>query len=242
MPTAAWTIDFADAPRDQRRLGRHRRRRRAGTGCRAARRSARRRARRRASARRPARRPRRPDGRTARRARARARCRHGDTLARPIGAERVPSSAVAAARNAHGEPVELEVAGRSVAISSPGKVMFPEHGETKLDLANYYVAVGDALMRTVRRPADAAAAVPERRRRPVVLPEADPGLGAGLAGDDDRRHRQRHRVTGDRDGRPGPRPVGGQPGVPRVPPVAVPGVRPGATSTSCASTSTRRRA
>ncbi len=57
---------------------------------------------------------------------------------------------MAAARNAHGEPVELEVAGRSVAISSPGKVMFPEHGETKLDLARYYVAVGDALMRTVR--------------------------------------------------------------------------------------------
>ena len=56
---------------------------------------------------------------------------------------------MAAARNAHGATVELEVAGRQVAISSPGKVMFPERGETKLDLANYYVAVGDALMRTV---------------------------------------------------------------------------------------------
>jgi DNA ligase D len=48
------------------------------------------------------------------------------------------------------EPVEFEIAGRTVAISSPGKVMFPERGETKLDLANYYVAVGDALMGTVR--------------------------------------------------------------------------------------------
>ncbi|MGH9272001.1 MAG: non-homologous end-joining DNA ligase [Ilumatobacteraceae bacterium] len=57
---------------------------------------------------------------------------------------------MAAARNKHGEPVEVEVAGRSVAISSPDKVMFPERGETKLDLARYYVAVGDALMRTVR--------------------------------------------------------------------------------------------
>ena len=28
--------------------------------------------------------------------------------------------------------------------------MFPEHGETKLDLARYYVAVGEPLMRTVR--------------------------------------------------------------------------------------------
>ncbi len=54
------------------------------------------------------------------------------------------------ARNAHGEPVELEVDGRRVAISSPAKVMFPERGETKLDLANYYVAVGEPLMRTVR--------------------------------------------------------------------------------------------
>ncbi len=50
----------------------------------------------------------------------------------------------------HGAPVDLEVAGRTVTISSPGKVMFPERGETKLDLANYYVAIGDAMMRTVR--------------------------------------------------------------------------------------------
>jgi DNA ligase D len=54
------------------------------------------------------------------------------------------------ARHDHGEAVEIAVAGRTVTISSPGKVMFPERGETKLDLANYYVAVGDALMRTVR--------------------------------------------------------------------------------------------
>ena len=54
------------------------------------------------------------------------------------------------AKAPHGEPVDFEVAGRTVAISSPHKVMFPERGRTKLDLANYYVAVGDALMRTVR--------------------------------------------------------------------------------------------
>lgn len=50
----------------------------------------------------------------------------------------------------HGAPVALEAEGRTVEITSPGKVMFPEHGQTKLDLARYYVAVGDALMRTVR--------------------------------------------------------------------------------------------
>ena len=53
-------------------------------------------------------------------------------------------------RNDHGEPIELEAEGRTVTISSPGKVMFPEHGETKADLARYYLAVGEPLMRTVR--------------------------------------------------------------------------------------------
>jgi bifunctional non-homologous end joining protein LigD len=35
----------------------------------------------------------------------------------------------------------LTVAGREVAISNPGKVLFPQAGYTKLDLARYYVAV-----------------------------------------------------------------------------------------------------
>ena len=50
----------------------------------------------------------------------------------------------------HGSPVDVDAGGRTVSISSPDKVMFPEHGETKLDLARYYVAVGEPLMRTVR--------------------------------------------------------------------------------------------
>jgi DNA ligase D len=54
------------------------------------------------------------------------------------------------ATSKHGDAVEFEIAGKTVAISSPGKVMFPERGETKLDLANYYVAVGEPLMGTVR--------------------------------------------------------------------------------------------
>jgi DNA ligase D len=50
--------------------------------------------------------------------------------------------------------VELEVADRSVAITNPHKPMFPSVGadrqpRTKLDLANYYVAVGDAIMPTL---------------------------------------------------------------------------------------------
>ncbi|HEY2429327.1 MAG TPA: non-homologous end-joining DNA ligase [Acidimicrobiales bacterium] len=48
---------------------------------------------------------------------------------------------------------ELEVDGHTVAISNPDKVFFPARGETKLDLARYYVAVGQgALLWVLRRP------------------------------------------------------------------------------------------
>lgn len=40
----------------------------------------------------------------------------------------------------------VEVAGRAVRVSSPDKVYFPARGETKLDLVEYYLAVGDAVM------------------------------------------------------------------------------------------------
>ncbi len=48
---------------------------------------------------------------------------------------------------AKGEVETVEVAGRPVPVSSPGKVLFPERGETKLDLVRYYEAVGDAFLR-----------------------------------------------------------------------------------------------
>ena len=41
----------------------------------------------------------------------------------------------------------LDVAGRDVAITNPGKVFFPATGATKLDLVNYYVAVADGALR-----------------------------------------------------------------------------------------------
>src|SRR5258708_11699638 len=47
-------------------------------------------------------------------------------------------------------PVEREVltvAGREVAISNPRKVLFPQAGYTKLDLARYYVAVSHGALR-----------------------------------------------------------------------------------------------
>ena len=48
-----------------------------------------------------------------------------------------------------GDEVVLEVAGREVPISHPDKVFFPTRGETKLDLANYYVAVAEPLLATM---------------------------------------------------------------------------------------------
>ena len=43
----------------------------------------------------------------------------------------------------------LELAGREVRITSPGKVLFAERGETKLDLVRYYAAVAEPLMRAM---------------------------------------------------------------------------------------------
>ena len=44
----------------------------------------------------------------------------------------------------------IELAGREVRITSPGKVVFRERGETKLDLVRYYVAVEDGIVRALR--------------------------------------------------------------------------------------------
>lgn len=47
----------------------------------------------------------------------------------------------------HTERELLTVAGRDVAISNPGKVLFPQAGYTKLALAQYYLAVADGALR-----------------------------------------------------------------------------------------------
>src|SRR3984957_18825686 len=43
----------------------------------------------------------------------------------------------------------IEVSGRTVAISNPGKVYFPETGHTKLDVVRYYLSVADGALRGV---------------------------------------------------------------------------------------------
>ncbi len=47
------------------------------------------------------------------------------------------------------EAVELEIGDRTVRITNPGRVYFPARGETKLDLARYYLAVGDGIVRAL---------------------------------------------------------------------------------------------
>ena len=42
-----------------------------------------------------------------------------------------------------GDAQVLELAGREVPITSPGKVLFGERGETKLDLVRYYAAAAE---------------------------------------------------------------------------------------------------
>ncbi|MGI6873059.1 non-homologous end-joining DNA ligase [Amycolatopsis sp. 3B14] len=51
---------------------------------------------------------------------------------------------------AKGEAVELEVGNHTVRISNPQRVYFPARGETKLDLARYYLSVGDGIVRALR--------------------------------------------------------------------------------------------
>lgn len=43
----------------------------------------------------------------------------------------------------------VDVAGRSVRISSPGKVCYPEAGLTKLDLATYYASIAENVLRAL---------------------------------------------------------------------------------------------
>ena len=48
-----------------------------------------------------------------------------------------------------GSAVEIPVAGRTIRISSPDRVYFSARGETKLDLVNYYISVGDGIVRAL---------------------------------------------------------------------------------------------
>jgi DNA ligase D len=46
--------------------------------------------------------------------------------------------------------VEVEVGDREVRVTNPDRVYFPARGETKLDLVNYYLSVGDGIVNALR--------------------------------------------------------------------------------------------
>src|ERR671921_2538719 len=48
-----------------------------------------------------------------------------------------------------GPAVEVEVGDRVVRVSNPDRVYFPARGETKLNLVEYYLSVGDGIVRAL---------------------------------------------------------------------------------------------
>ena len=71
------------------------------------------------------------------------------------------------------KPITLELAGREVKITNPGKVFFPQAGYTKLDIVNYFLAVAEGALVGVRnRPMVLKRSSMARRSR--RLPEARP--------------------------------------------------------------------
>ena len=55
-----------------------------------------------------------------------------------------------AGKSDNSAPVELVVGDRTVRITHPERVYFPATGATKLDLAHYYLSVGDGIVRALR--------------------------------------------------------------------------------------------
>ncbi|MFE9256699.1 non-homologous end-joining DNA ligase [Streptomyces sp. NPDC006879] len=78
-----------------------------------------------------------------------------------------------------GTAVELDAGGRAVRLSHPDKVYFPERGLTKLDVARYFLAVGEGITRALRDRPTTLERFPEgvdgdsffQKRAPKNLPE-----------------------------------------------------------------------
>jgi DNA ligase D len=67
---------------------------------------------------------------------------------------------------AKASPTELQVGERTVRISNPDRVYFPATGATKLDLVNYYLAVGSGIVNALRE-------------RPCMMHRFPTGLSGG---------------------------------------------------------------
>ena len=138
--------------------------------------------------------------------------------------------------------VELEVGSRTVKVTNPDKVYFPARGETKLDLVQYFIAVGDGIVRALyerpcqlkRQPEGVGGEVIWQKRVPEKRPEwietARVTFPSGRHADELCVTELAHVV------------VGGEPRDARVRRVAVAPRATPRSRTSCASTSTRSRA
>ncbi len=119
------------------------------------------------------------------------------------------------------DTVELDVAGRTVAISHPGRVFFSQRGDTKLDLVHYYLAVGEPLLEAMggrpvllqRFPDGASGKSFFQKRVPAGAPE---WLTTTIVSTPNGTTAERPRGR-----RPRPRDLGRQPGLPRLPRLAL---------------------
>ena len=81
--------------------------------------------------------------------------------------------------------IEIEVGERDVRITNPDRVYFPARGETKLDLVNYYLSVGDGIVNALRErpcmmhrfPGGSAARRCTRSGCPTALPRGSRPCG-----------------------------------------------------------------
>ena len=65
----------------------------------------------------------------------------------PVQLQPMPKAHKAGSKKRDADHEVLMVDGHEVSISNPGKVLFPEPGYTKLDLARYYIAVAEGALR-----------------------------------------------------------------------------------------------
>jgi DNA ligase D len=69
------------------------------------------------------------------------------SIARPAECDKHVAASLADTVGSVAEECVLDVAGRDLTVTSPGKVFFSERAETKLDLVRYYLTVAEPLLR-----------------------------------------------------------------------------------------------
>ena len=98
---------------------------------------------------------------------------------------------------------EIEVDDKVVRVSNPDRVYFPARGETKLDLVEYYLAVGDGIVNALRErpcmlhrfPTGVSGEKVHQKRLPHGCAAVDgDGAGALPALEPHRRRAVRHRA------------------------------------------------